>query len=134
MNLKVNKLSGGQKQRVNLMLAIITNPRVMILDEFVTGLDVNAVIKIINYVNKLKIQNGASMIIISHHPDEIEALADRILVLKNGNFVEETTVEKIKEKQSVIRYIAEITKNDNIKKANIQTKEKKTKYKGRGDF
>jgi len=134
MNLKVNKLSGGQKQRVNLMLAIITNPRVMILDEFVTGLDVNAVIKIINYVNKLKIQNGASMIIISHHPDEIEALADRILVLKNGNFVEETTVEKIKEKQSVIRYIAEITKNDNIKKANIQNKEKKTKYKGRGDF
>jgi len=134
MNLKVNKLSGGQKQRVNLMRAIITNPRVMILDEFVTGLDVNAVIKIINYVNKLKIQNGASMIIISHHPDEIEALADRILVLKNGNFVEETTVEKIKEKQSVIRYIAEITKNDNIKKANIQNKEKKTKYKGRGDF
>ena len=65
---KINKLSGGQKQRVNLMIAIIHNPKLMILDEFITGLDVKSVRKIITYVNNLKYINDASMIIISLPP------------------------------------------------------------------
>ena len=133
LNLKVNKLSGGQKQRINLMLAIISNPRVMILDEFVTGLDVNAVVKIIRYVNDLKIKNKSSMIIISHHPDEIEALADRILVLKNGKFIEETTVKEVLKKQSIVSFISERIK-DAPKTNQIKKTDKKYEYKGRSDF
>ena len=94
---KIDDLSGGQKQRLNLMLSIMHNPKVMILDEFITGLDVKSVRKIITYVNKLKIKNDASMIIISHQPEEIEQLADRILLLRNGKIIEETSVEEIKE-------------------------------------
>ncbi len=93
---KISQLSGGQKQRLNLFLSIIHNPKLMILDEFITGLDIRSVKEIIRYVNELKIKNNASMIIISHQPEEVELLADRILVLNSGKIVEETTPELAK--------------------------------------
>ncbi len=106
---KVNSLSGGQKQRLNLLLAVINNPKIMILDEFITGLDVNSVEEIINFVNDLKIKLGASMIIISHQPEEIEELADRVIVLKDGRVELETYVEDIiKEYGDVTEFIREI--------------------------
>ncbi len=80
----IESLSGGQKQRLNLLLAVMHQPKIMILDEFITGLDVNSVRKIITYVNNLKVKNNASMIIVSHQPEEIEALADRIVTMKDG--------------------------------------------------
>lgn len=98
LNKKVNKLSGGQQQRINLALAIMHNPRIMILDEFITGLDVKSVRKIITYVNNLKLKNNASMIIISHQPEEVEALANRVIVLKDGVITQELTPEKIMQK------------------------------------
>ncbi len=105
---KVNSLSGGQKQRLNLLLALINRPKIMILDEFITGLDVNSVEEIINYVNHMKVKFGSSMIIISHQPEEIEELADRVLVMKDGKIVLETYVEDIiKEYGDVTQFIRE---------------------------
>lgn len=92
---KILDLSGGQRQRLNLLLSLIHQPKIMILDEFITGLDVKTVRKIITYVNELKVNNQASMIIISHQPEEIQELADRILILKDGKLIGETTVKKV---------------------------------------
>lgn len=92
---KISKLSGGQKQRINLMLSIISEPKVMILDEFITGLDVSSVVDIIRYVNDQKERTNSSMIIISHQPEEIKALADRIIVLKDGIIKIETTPQEV---------------------------------------
>ncbi len=92
---KIDALSGGQKQRLNLLLALINKPKLMILDEFITGLDVNSVEEIINFVNDLKTKLDSSMIIISHQPEEIEELADRVIVMKDGHIVKETYVEDI---------------------------------------
>ncbi len=92
INTKIGKLSGGQRQRLNLLLAIMHQPKLMILDEFITGLDVRTVRNIISYVNGLKIKNNASMIIISHQPEEIKELSDRIIVIKEGIISEETDV------------------------------------------
>ncbi|BDU67426.1 MAG: hypothetical protein TYPL_0790 [Candidatus Tyloplasma litorale] len=108
INSKVESLSGGQKQRLNLLLAIMHQPKLMILDEFITGLDVKTVRNIISYVNELKVKNNSSMIIISHQPEEIEELADRIVVMKNGVVVEETNVPKIiKEYGSMAHFLEE---------------------------
>ncbi len=104
---KVDRLSGGQKQRLNLLLAIMHQPKLMILDEFITGLDVKSVRKIIQYINYLKIKNNASMIIISHQPEEIEELSDRILVLNDGKIKIETNVEEIKNKNKSIALFVE---------------------------
>ncbi len=95
---KVESLSGGQKQRLNLLLAVLHQPKLMILDEFITGLDVKTVRNIITYINGLKVKNNASMIIISHQPEEIEELADRIIVLKEGKVVDETNPEEVVKK------------------------------------
>ncbi len=91
----IESLSGGQKQRLNLLLALMHQPKIMILDEFITGLDVNSVRRIITYVNDLKVKNNSSMIVVSHQPEEIESLADRIVVMKNGKVVEEKNVATI---------------------------------------
>lgn len=92
---KVDQLSGGQKQRLNLLLSIMHQPKIMILDEFITGLDVRTVRRIITYVNELKIKNEASMIIISHQPEEIEELSDRIIILNDGRVTAETYVPDV---------------------------------------
>ncbi len=106
---KVDSLSGGQKQRLNLLLAVINNPKIMILDEFITGLDVNSVEEIINFIAELKIKLNASMIIISHQPEEIEELADRVILMKEGKIVLETYVEDIIEEHgSVTDFIREM--------------------------
>ncbi len=105
---KISDLSGGQRQRLNLLLSIMHQPKIMILDEFITGLDVKTVRKIIIYVNDLKLDNDGSMIIISHQPEEIKELADRILVLKDGIITKETAVkEVIKEYKDVALFVEE---------------------------
>ncbi len=95
INRKIKKLSGGQKQRVNLLLATMHNPSLMILDEFITGLDVLSVRDILNYIQFLKEKNNSTLIIISHQPEEIKQLADRVIILKDGMIQEEKTVEQI---------------------------------------
>ncbi len=109
---KISQLSGGQKQRLNLFLAIIHNPKLMILDEFITGLDIISVKEIINYVNSIKIKNNASMMIISHQPEEVEMLADRIIVLKDGKVSKEITPEEAKEQYGNIGVFMEENINE----------------------
>lgn len=92
---KLSSLSGGQKQRLNLFIALMHNPKIIILDEFTTGLDVNLSDKILNFIYKLKKQNNSSMIIISHHPKEVEELADRVILLKDGIIEENLTINEI---------------------------------------
>ncbi len=107
LNMKVDRLSGGQKQRLNLLLSIMNQPKIMILNEFITGLDVITVRKIVTYVNELKEKNNASMIIISHQPDEIKELSDRVFVLKDGKIVEETYVPEIIKKYGDVSIFVE---------------------------
>ncbi len=105
----IESLSGGQKQRLNLLLAVMHQPKLMILDEFITGLDVNSVRKIITYVNNLKVKNNASMIIVSHQPEEIEALADRIVTMKDGVVTGQTNVpDVIKEYGTMASFVEEV--------------------------
>lgn len=86
---KIKKLSGGQRQRVNLLLATMHNPKLMILDEFITGLDILSVRDILDYIKKLKEENNSTLIIISHQPEEIRQLSNRIFGLKDGVIVGE---------------------------------------------
>ncbi len=95
LNKKINVFSGGQKQRINLLFAMMTNPKLIVLDEFITGLDINSVKNILDYVSEHRKKTKASMIIISHQPDEIEKLSDRILVMNDGKIVEQTTPKDV---------------------------------------
>jgi len=81
---KAGKMSGGQKQRLNLLLALLQKPDVVVLDEFITGLDVTSAQSILEYLLKYKEKNKTTFIVISHQPKEIEMLADRVISMKDG--------------------------------------------------
>lgn len=100
-------LSGGQQQKLNVLLAIIHNPKVVILDEISTGLDVSAREEIINYVDKITIERKITTILISHNMNEIERLCSRVVLLENGKIKEINEVKEIKKNyQTLDHYIS----------------------------
>lgn len=94
-NVKVKKLSGGQQQKVQLGVAIMGNPKLLILDEPTKGLDpVNRKL-LLDIVDDLQ-SRGAAVIYITHLMEEVERLADRILILKDGKARAYGTIAKVK--------------------------------------
>ncbi len=99
MDQKIKNLSGGNQQKVAIAKALLTNPKILILDEPTRGVDVGAKKEIYDFINELK-KKGLSIIMISSEMPEILGLSDRILVIHNkkitGEFsAEEATQEKI---------------------------------------
>lgn len=82
----VQELSGGQRQRLFIVLALISNPEVVFLDELTTGLDTKARRSVWKSLSELK-REGLTIFLTSHFMDEIETLCDRIGILKNGRLV-----------------------------------------------
>ncbi len=83
-NTKFFKLSGGQKQRINLLLALMSKPKFLILDEFTTGLDITTVIDIMDYVLNYVTQNNVTLIVITHSSKEIKLLTEKVILMKDG--------------------------------------------------
>lgn len=82
---KAGKLSGGWQRRVNIAMAIISEPKILFLDEPTLGLDVIARQELWDLVRSLK---GATTIILTtHYLEEAEALSDRIGIMKNGRLL-----------------------------------------------
>ena len=79
----VRTLSGGQRQRLALALAMLHDPDLFILDEPTSGLDPLARRQIHDILRTLR-RNGKTVLVSSHHLDEIEALADRVVILSQG--------------------------------------------------
>ena len=90
---QVNDLSGGQKQRLFIILALIPDPEVVFLDELTTGLDAKARRDVWKGLSELKAR-GLTILLTSHFMDEVEALCDRIMILKNGKSVFYGTVQE----------------------------------------
>lgn len=94
-NVKIKKLSGGQQQKVQLGVAIMGDPKVLILDEPTKGLDpVNRKL-LLDIVDEHQ-QKGAAVIYITHLMEEVERLADRLLILKDGKSQAYGTVHEVK--------------------------------------
>jgi ABC-2 type transport system ATP-binding protein len=93
--LKLKKLSGGQQQKVQLGVAVMGNPSLLILDEPTKGLDpVNRKL-LLDIVEHHK-QQGAAIIYITHLMEEVERLADRLFIIKDGNAKAYGTVAQVK--------------------------------------
>ncbi|ADD28029.1 ABC transporter ATP-binding protein [Meiothermus ruber] len=88
-------LSGGQKRRLAVALAFAGNPRLVILDEPTTGLDVEARRSLWEGVKRYQAQGG-TVLLTTHYLEEAEALASRIAVIDRGRLIAEGTVGQIK--------------------------------------
>jgi ABC-2 type transport system ATP-binding protein len=86
----VRTLSGGQKQRLALAMAMLHDPDLYILDEPTSGLDPAARRQIHDILTGLK-KDGRTILLSSHYLDEIEALADRVIILSAGRIVADGT-------------------------------------------
>ena len=91
---KVKTYSLGMRQRLGLAQALLNDPKILILDEPVNGLDPQGVQE---FRNKLKeiAETGVSILISSHLLDEIEKVSDRIIVLEKGRIIADDTLENL---------------------------------------
>lgn len=89
----VSELSGGQRQRLFIVLALIPNPEVVFLDELTTGLDAKARRDVWKSLAELKAK-GITILLTSHFMDEVEALCNKIMILKKGKSIFYGTVQE----------------------------------------
>ena len=90
-----HQLSGGQQQRVALAIAMACRPRVLVLDEPTTGLDVVTERKILDEVLSLRDQHGTAIIYVTHDLRIANLIADRVMVMYAGEVVEEGAIREV---------------------------------------
>lgn len=88
LNKYPHELSGGQRQRVAIARAISINPKILILDESVSALDVSIQASILNLLTEIKEKYNLSYIFISHDLSVVKHMSDKIAVFLNGKIVE----------------------------------------------
>lgn len=93
---KVKTFSGGMKQRVGIAQALLNNPKVLILDEPTAGLDPKERVRLRNLLADYA---GDKIVILSTHiVSDIEAIADEVLMMKDGKFILQGTVPQLVQK------------------------------------
>ena len=90
-----HQLSGGQKQRVMIAMAIACKPKILIADEPTTALDVTVQKEIIELLKELQKETEMSIIFITHDLALVSEIADQVLVMYQGNIVEQGTVKQL---------------------------------------
>ena len=128
---KIGACSKGYKQRVGLASAMIHDPKILILDEPVTGLDPNQIIEVRELIKNL----GKEKLVLmsSHILQEIEATVDRIMIIDHGEIVADGTTKKLMSKfMGNVKLTLEVVgltdaKINSFKETFIKTKIKKSK-------
>ncbi|OPJ57940.1 ABC transporter ATP-binding protein [Clostridium oryzae] len=117
---QVANLSGGERQKLSVLLALIPDPEVLFLDELTTGLDTLARREVWKHLESLK-EKQTTIFLTSHYMDEVEALCDRVCIIRNGKEVVSGSVKKVIEKspydrleEAYIWYMEEAEQHEKI--------------------
>ncbi|WP_346796160.1 molybdenum ABC transporter ATP-binding protein [Halomonas sp. Bachu 37] len=81
---RIDQLSGGQRQRISLGRALLISPQLLLLDEPMAALDTQTKRDIMPFLSRMAAQSGVPIIMVSHAPDEVERLADRVVFMHEG--------------------------------------------------
>ena len=113
---KAKTLSGGWKRRLSIAIALVSNPKILFLDEPTLGLDVIARRELWRIIEGLK--NKTTIILTSHYLEEIEHLCDEVAILSKGHLLETGTIADIIKK----------SKSQNFEDAFVKIVEEGSKY------
>ena len=104
-NTRLNRLSGGQLRRVTFLCALVGRPKLLFLDEPTVGMDVNARQMLWQQVKKLQ-QAGVTVVITSHYLDELQDVADELLILQAGRISFQGTFDELRHRdmQTTFRF------------------------------
>jgi ABC-2 type transport system ATP-binding protein len=125
---KVGQLSKGYQQRVGLAAALLHNPEVLILDEPTTGLDPNQLVEIRELIKELG--KDKTVLFSTHIMQEVEAVCDRVIIVKKGQIVVDKQLSDIRTKQS---QVIEVTFDYKIEEQFIQRLPNLKSYKNNYD-
>jgi len=90
-----HEFSGGQRQRISIARALILKPKFIVLDEPTSALDMSVQAQIVELLRDLQAKYNLSYLFISHDLKVVRALADTVLVMKDGKVVEQGPAQKI---------------------------------------
>lgn len=100
-NEKVKNYSLGMKQRLGIAMALIKNPKIILLDEPTNGLDPKGVIEMRQLIKELVTKHKKTIIISSHILHEIEMICNKVIIIKNGKQILESDIKSITTKKDL---------------------------------
>ena len=112
-NRDVRQLSGGQRQRVALARSLVTEPRILLLDEPLSALDANLVVRMQGVLARLQKELGITFIYVTHSQSEAFAMSDRVVIMNNGQ-IEQTGTPREVYRNPETRFVAEFVGSNNI--------------------
>ena len=90
-----HQISGGQRQRVMIAMALALSPKLIIADEPTTALDVTTQLQILKLIRELQRDEGAGVLFITHDFGVVAEIADRVVVLRQGEMVEQGPADEV---------------------------------------
>jgi len=90
-----SELSGGQLQRVVIAFAFALNPKLLLLDEPTTALDIKSKEAILELLKALHVEHGFKLIFVTHDIDAVKELCEEIAIIKEGKIVESGNLKKV---------------------------------------
>ncbi|NMT62437.1 molybdenum ABC transporter ATP-binding protein [Marinobacter orientalis] len=89
-----DRLSGGQRQRVSVGRALLASPQLLLLDEPLSALDTQNKREIMPFLSRLTAESGVPIVMVTHSPDEVERLADRVVFMEDGRITSHESLQK----------------------------------------
>ena len=117
---QIDQLSGGQKQRVALARALVTEPPVLLLDEPLSALDANLVVRMQGVLSRLQKELGITFVYVTHSQSEAFAMADRVVIMSKG-VVEQVGKPRDIYRKPANRFVAEFIGSNNILNGKIES-------------
>lgn len=112
INDKVSKYSLGMRQRLGIAQAIINKPNLLVLDEPTNGLDPEGIKELREFLVKLSKEENMAIFISSHNLAELESFCNKICIIKNGEIIENSSIEELKSEKIDEKNIYTVEIND----------------------
>ena len=109
----VARLSGGQRQRVALARALVTEPEILLLDEPMSALDANLIVRMQGVLARLQRELGITFVYVTHSQSEAFAMADRVVIMSRG-LVEQVGPPQTVYRNPANRFVAEFVGTNNL--------------------